>query len=99
MVSFDLAGAGQDQVFRFFETLRICLTGTTLGDIYTQVTYPAHASHRALSLEERARIGIGDGLVRVSVGIEAVQDILEDLEQALDQYSSVKTVEAFAQGF
>ena len=84
MVSFDLAGAGQPEVFRFFESLRLCLPATTLGDVYTLVLYPAHSSHRALSPEERARIGIGDGLVRMSVGIEAVEDILNDLEQALD---------------
>jgi cystathionine gamma-synthase/methionine-gamma-lyase len=83
-VSFDLAGAGQREVFRFFEALRLCLPATTLGDVYTLVLYPAHSSHRALSPQERARIGIGDGLVRVSVGIEAVEDILSDLEQALD---------------
>ncbi|HUV88419.1 MAG TPA: PLP-dependent transferase [Anaerolineae bacterium] len=46
--------------------------------------YPAHSSHRALSPQERARIGIGDGLVRLSVGIEAIEDILGDLEQALN---------------
>jgi cystathionine beta-lyase/cystathionine gamma-synthase len=84
IVSFDLAGADQAQVFRFFESLRLCLPVTTLGDVYTLVLYPAHSSHRALSPEERARIGIGDGLVRMSVGIEAVEDILSDLEQALD---------------
>ena len=84
MVAFELAGAGQAEVFRFFEALRLCLPATTLGDVYTLVLYPAHASHRALSPEERARIGIGDGLVRMSVGIEAVEDILGDLEQALE---------------
>lgn len=84
MVSFDLAGAGQREVFRFFERLRLCQPATTLGDVHTLVLYPAHSSHRALGPEERARIGIGDGLVRLSVGIEAVEDILSDLEQALD---------------
>ena len=84
MVSFDLAGADQREVFRFFESLHLCLPATTLGDVYTLVLYPAHSSHRALSPEERARIGIGDGLVRMSVGIEAVEDIMGDLEQALD---------------
>ncbi len=83
MVSFDLAGADQREVFRFFESLRLCLPATTLGDVCTLVLYPAHSSHRALSPEDRARIGIGDGLVRISVGIEAVEDIIGDLEQAL----------------
>jgi cystathionine beta-lyase/cystathionine gamma-synthase len=86
MVSFDLAGADQDVVFRFFEALHLCLPATTLGDVCTLVLYPPHSSHRALSPEERARIGIGDGLVRLSVGIEAVEDILRDLAQALDTH-------------
>jgi len=83
MVSFDLAGADRERVFRFFEALRLCIPATTLGDVQTLALYPAHSSHRALSAEERARIGIGDGLVRLSVGIEAVEDIIDDLEQAL----------------
>jgi len=84
MISFDIAEADQQQVFRFFESLHLCLPATTLGDVYTLMLYPAHSSHRALSPEERTRIGIGEGLVRLSVGIEAVEDILSDLEQALD---------------
>jgi len=84
MVSFELAQADQRQVFRFFESLRVCLPATTLGDVCTLVLYPAHSSHRALSPEERARTGISDGLVRMSVGIEAVEDLLSDLEQALE---------------
>lgn len=84
IVSFDLRGAGQSEVFRFLEALRLCLPATTLGDVCTLALYPAHSSHRALTPEERARIGIGAGLVRLSVGIEAVEDIIGDLEQALD---------------
>jgi cystathionine gamma-synthase/methionine-gamma-lyase len=83
MVSFEIAGAGQREVFRFFEALKLCVPATTLGDVHSLLLYPAHASHRALSPEERARIGIGEGLVRMSAGIEAVEDLLEDLEQAL----------------
>ena len=83
MISFELAGAGQEDVFRFFEALRLCLPATTLGDVCTLVLYPAHSSHRAVSPGERARIGIGDGLVRMSVGIEAVEDLVDDLAQAL----------------
>ncbi|MBU0705516.1 MAG: PLP-dependent aspartate aminotransferase family protein [Chloroflexi bacterium] len=84
MVSFDLAGADQSRVFRFFEALRLCQPATTLGDVYTLALYPAHSSHRALTPEERARVGIGAGLVRLSVGIEAVEDIVDDLGQALE---------------
>ena len=84
VVSFEIKGAGREEVFRFFEALKLCLPAATLGDVHSLVLYPAHSSHRALSLKERKRIGIGDGLVRLSVGIEAVEDIVDDLAQALE---------------
>lgn len=83
MVSFEIRDAGQREVFRFFEALDLCLPATTLGDVHSLFLYPAHSSHRSLTADERARIGIGEGLVRMSVGIEAVEDLLQDLEQAL----------------
>jgi O-acetylhomoserine/O-acetylserine sulfhydrylase-like pyridoxal-dependent enzyme len=54
-----------------------------MGDLYTLVLHPATASHRGLSAEERAKAGIREGLVRISVGIEDVHDIIADLEQSL----------------
>jgi len=83
MLSFEIAGADQATTFRFMEALELCLPATTLGDIYTLVLHPATSSHRSLSAEERGRIGIRDGLVRLSVGIEDAPDIIADLEQAL----------------
>jgi len=83
MVSFEIAGAAQPDVFRFFEALELAIPGTTLGDVHTLLLYPAHASHRTLTPEARAEIGISDGLVRVSVGIESIHDITADLDQAL----------------
>jgi cystathionine beta-lyase/cystathionine gamma-synthase len=83
MISFEIDGAGKEQAFRFMEALELCLPATTLGDVYTLVLHPATASHRSLTAEERARVGITDGLVRLSVGIEAVEDIQADLDQAL----------------
>jgi cystathionine gamma-synthase/methionine-gamma-lyase len=83
MLSFDLAGAGQAEVFRFMEALELVLPATTLGDVYSLTLYPAHSSHRQVAPEVRAAIGIGDGLVRLSVGIEAADDIIADLKQAL----------------
>lgn len=83
MISFDLAGAGRAEVFRFMDALRLVQPATTLGDVYTLALYPAMSSHRALDPETRRRIGIGDGLVRLSVGIEDAEDIISDLEQAL----------------
>lgn len=84
MISFDIADAGQPEVFRFLQSLRLCLPATTLGDVYSLVLYPAISSHRALTPQQRADVGIGEGLVRLSVGIEDVNDIIADLEQALD---------------
>jgi cystathionine gamma-synthase/methionine-gamma-lyase len=83
VLSFEIAGAGQREVFRFFEALSLCLPATTLGDVHSLLLYPAHSSHRGLSADDQARIGIGEGLVRMSVGIEAIEDLLDDLGQAL----------------
>jgi cystathionine beta-lyase/cystathionine gamma-synthase len=83
MLSFEISGADKAKVFRFMEALTLCLPATTLGDVYSLVLHPATSSHRGLTPEERARVGISDGLVRLSTGIEAVEDILTDLEQAL----------------
>jgi cystathionine gamma-synthase/methionine-gamma-lyase len=83
MLSFEIAGADRATAFRFMEALDLCLPATTLGDIYTLVLHPATSSHRSLSPEERERVGISDGLVRLSVGIEDAADIIADLEQAL----------------
>ncbi|MGB9775461.1 MAG: trans-sulfuration enzyme family protein [Anaerolineae bacterium] len=83
IVTFELKDAGQREVFRFLDRLRLCIPATSLGDIQTLVLYPAHSSHRGLSPEERAALGITDGMVRLSVGIEAVEDILSDLGRAL----------------
>jgi cystathionine beta-lyase/cystathionine gamma-synthase len=83
VLSFEIAGADQAAVFRFMEALKLCLPATTLGDIYTLVLHPATSSHRSLSVEARARVGIGDDLLRLSAGIEDAADIIADLEQAL----------------
>jgi cystathionine beta-lyase/cystathionine gamma-synthase len=84
MISFDLKDGDRERVFRFMEALRLVLPATTLGDVYSLVLYPAMSSHRALDPETRRRIGIGDGLVRLSVGIEDPADIIADLAQALE---------------
>lgn len=85
VVAFELSNAGRDEVFQFFDALRMIQPATSLGDVYSLVLYPAHSSHRALTPEQRAAVGIGDGLVRLSVGIEAVEDIIADLGQAISQ--------------
>ena len=81
--SFEILGAGREQVFAFMDALDLIQPATSLGDIYSLVLYPAISSHRTLSPEERASLGIGDALVRISAGIEDVADIQFDIEQAL----------------
>jgi cystathionine beta-lyase/cystathionine gamma-synthase len=83
VLSFEIAGADQATAFRFMEALELCLPATTLGDVYTLVLHPATSSHRALSAVQRAQVGISDGLVRLSAGIEDAKDIIADLERAL----------------
>jgi cystathionine beta-lyase/cystathionine gamma-synthase len=83
MLSFEIAGADQAHAFRFMEALKLCQAATTLGDVYSLVLHPATTSHRSLTAEERKRAGISDGLVRLSVGIEDVADIIADIERAL----------------
>lgn len=83
MISFDIKDAGREQAFAFLEALKLVVPATSLGDVYSLALYPAMSSHRALTPEERAEIGIGEGLIRVSVGIEDPEDILADLDQAL----------------
>ena len=58
------------------------MRATSLGDVHTMALYPAIASHRELSPKHRKRLGIHDNLIRLSIGIEAAEDIIADLEQA-----------------
>jgi O-succinylhomoserine sulfhydrylase len=82
VISFDMAG-GRGRAFDFINALRMIDISNNLGDTKSLVTHPATTTHQRLSAEERAQMGIGDGLVRVSVGLEDPQDIKEDLDQAL----------------
>jgi cystathionine gamma-synthase/methionine-gamma-lyase len=83
IVSFDIRDATRDRVFTFLRNLQLVIPATTLGDVYSEILYPVMSSHRGLSPEERRAIGIGEGLVRLSVGIEDPEDIIADLAQAL----------------
>jgi methionine-gamma-lyase len=83
MISFSLSG-GLAAGKAFMNRLRFCTLAPTLGDTDTLVLHPATMSHRALSREQRLAHGITDGLVRISVGIEAVEDIIADLQQAIE---------------
>jgi len=81
MVSFELAGAAAAR--RLYDRLRVVARAASLGEVSSLPTHPASFSHRGVSAGERARLGITDGLLRLSVGIEAVEDLEDDLRQAL----------------
>jgi len=83
MISFEIAGASRDDVFKFMEALRLIRPTTSLGDVYSLVLYPAMATHRDLDPEQCAAVGVAEGLVRMSCGIEDAADLIGDLEQAL----------------
>lgn len=87
MLSFELEG-GLDAAERFFAALTIPIVAPSLGGVETLVIRPATSSHVGMGIEERKKLGISEGLVRVSVGIEATSDLIEDFEQALTAASS-----------
>jgi cystathionine gamma-synthase/methionine-gamma-lyase len=83
MVAFELADASQADVFRFLNALQLTKVATTLGDVHSLVLYPVMSSHRWVPAETRQRLGISEGLLRLSVGIEDISDIVVDLERGL----------------
>jgi cystathionine beta-lyase/cystathionine gamma-synthase len=83
LVSIELKEGTKDAAFRFMDALQLCVRSTSLGDVFTSVLHPATASHRDVLPARRQELGIVDGLVRISVGIESIDDIIADVEQAL----------------
>jgi cystathionine beta-lyase/cystathionine gamma-synthase len=84
VVTVELPG-GRETVYRFFRALKLVASATTVGDLFTLCLYPPMASHRQQSPAERAAMGITEGTVRISVGIEDVEDIWHDLTAAARQ--------------
>jgi cystathionine gamma-synthase len=82
MLSFDLAG-GTDAVRRFVEAVRVFTLAESLGGVESLVAHPATMTHAGMGAEARAAAGIGDGLLRLSVGLEAEADLIADLQTAL----------------
>ncbi|GGE93035.1 O-succinylhomoserine sulfhydrylase [Stappia taiwanensis] len=82
MIAFELA-AGKEAAFHFANALRIVQLSNNLGDAKSLVTHPATTTHQSLTDEARAELGISDGLLRFSVGLEDVEDLAEDLTGAL----------------
>jgi methionine-gamma-lyase len=83
MIAFELKG-GMEQAIRFMDALRLVTRAVSLGDAESLAQHPASMTHATYSAEERAAHGISDGLIRLSVGLEDVQDIVDDITQALN---------------
>ncbi len=83
MLAFEVRDAGRDEIFRLFDSFKMVIPATTLGDVYTEVSYPVMSSHREWSPAQLRRSGITPSLVRVSCGIEEIEDIIADFRQAL----------------
>lgn len=83
LVAFEIKGADRARVFQVMNALRLVVPATSLADVHSLMLYPAMASHRDIAPKHRARLGIHDNLVRLSAGIEAPEDIIADLDQAL----------------
>ena len=81
LVAFELAG--KSQAFAFENALKLIRISNNLGDAKSLITHPATTTHKNLSEEDRAILGISDGVVRLSVGLEDIDDLLLDIEQAL----------------
>ena len=84
LVAFELHG-GKEEAFRMMNAFRVITISNNLGDTKSLATHPATTTHMKIGAEERARLGITDGCVRLSVGLEDVEDLIEDLAQALDK--------------
>jgi cystathionine beta-lyase/cystathionine gamma-synthase len=95
LVSIELKDNSRAAAFSFMDSLKLVVRSTSLGDVFTSALHPATASHRDLSPARRRELGITDGLIRISVGIESVSDIIADIDQAL---SAVSTREAAVSG-
>ena len=80
VVSFDVPG-GKEAAFRFLNALDLIDIANNLGDVKSLITHPATTTHQRLKPEERAEIGIGEGLLRLSLGMEDIADITEDLDR------------------
>jgi cystathionine gamma-lyase/cystathionine beta-lyase/cystathionine gamma-lyase/homocysteine desulfhydrase len=81
MISFETGSLSNAN--KMLRKVRVCSLGESLGGVETLISHPATMTHAALGEKGRKAIGITDGLVRISVGIEDVEDLIDDLDQAL----------------
>jgi O-succinylhomoserine sulfhydrylase len=83
LVTFEVAG-GQEAAFRFLNALRLIAVSNNLGDSKSLVTHPATTTHYKIGSDARAKLGITEGVIRLSVGLEDADDLIDDLELGLD---------------
>ena len=83
VVTFELEGGTKQRAFEVLDKLQLIDISNNLGDAKSLITHPATTTHRAMGPEGRAAIGLGDGVVRISVGLEGTEDLINDLDQAL----------------
>ena len=93
VVTFEVAG-GKDAAFRVMNAFGLIAVSNNLGDSKSLVTHPATTTHMRIGAEERAKLGITDGVIRLSVGLEDVEDLKDDLAQALATIGGVATARA-----
>ncbi|UXN06052.1 O-succinylhomoserine sulfhydrylase [Bartonella sp. HY761] len=84
MIAFELKG-GKKSAFEFCNALTIPLISNNLGDVRSIITHPATTTHQSIGAEARAELGVSDGLLRFSIGLEDTDDLLEDVASALDK--------------
>ena len=84
MICFDVVG-GKDEAFRFLDAMRLVANATSLGGTRTIACHPWTTTHSNVDPETRRRMGIGESMIRLSVGVEAAEDIVADLDQALSR--------------
>jgi O-succinylhomoserine sulfhydrylase len=82
MVTFEVEG-GKEAAFRVLRALKIIDISNNLGDVKSLMTHPASTTHRNIGADARAMMGVSDGMLRLSVGLEEVDDLLADLNRAL----------------
>ena len=85
VISIELVG-NKKETFSFLNNLKIISISNNLGDSRSLITHPATTTHQRLSIDQKNHLGISDGLVRLSVGLEDVKDLLVDLKQSLKHY-------------
>jgi len=82
LISFDLGS--YDNAKKFLDRVRLCSLGESLGGVETLISHPETMTHASVPVEDRKRLGITPGLVRISVGVEDIEDLIADLENAFD---------------